>query len=180
MRIQGSLASYLVSAVLGACAQKTPPPPATGPTPAAASTTGPSQPVPAYTSSAAAQKAQAPDEASIPSQAAGRAAAEAWLAIVDAGSYAQSWNEAARLFKNAIEEAAWEKALNGSRAPLGPVRSRTLKSTKYATNLPGAPDGEYVVVLFDTSFEKKQHAVETVTPMKEADGRWRVSGYFIK
>jgi hypothetical protein len=48
------------------------------------------------------------------------------------------------------------------------------------TTLPGVPDGEYVVVQFDTSFEKKKTAIETVTPMKEPDGRWRVSGYFIK
>jgi hypothetical protein len=69
---------------------------------------------------------------------------------------------------------------NAARAPLGKVLSRTLKSATYATSLPGAPDGEYVVVKFDTSFEKKQSAIETVTPMKDPDGRWRVSGYFIK
>jgi hypothetical protein len=37
-----------------------------------------------------------------------------------------------------------------------------------------------VILLFDASFEKKQSAVETVTPMKDADGEWRVSGYYIK
>jgi hypothetical protein len=58
--------------------------------------------------------------------------------------------------------------------------SRTLKSASYAKSLPGAPDGEYVVIQFDATFEKKQSAIETVTPMKEPDGRWRVSGYFIK
>jgi hypothetical protein len=35
-------------------------------------------------------------------------------------------------------------------------------------------------VQFDTSFERKSAAVETVTPMIDPDGRWRVSGYFIK
>jgi len=29
-------------------------------------------------------------------------------------------------------------------------------------------------------FEKKKAAVETVTPMMDRDGTWRVSGYFIK
>ena len=33
---------------------------------------------------------------------------------------------------------------------------------------------------FESSFEHKASAVETVTPMKDADGTWRVSGYYIK
>jgi hypothetical protein len=48
------------------------------------------------------------------------------------------------------------------------------------TELPGAPDGEYVVFQFDTQFEHKRAAVETVTPMRDPDGSWRVSGYFIR
>jgi hypothetical protein len=55
-----------------------------------------------------------------------------------------------------------------------------VKSKEYATSLPGAPDGEYVVIQFETSFENKNDAVETVTPMKDEDGKWRVSGYFIR
>jgi hypothetical protein len=47
-------------------------------------------------------------------------------------------------------------------------------------SLPGAPDGEYVVIQFATSFENKKSAIETVTPMLDSDGEWRVSGYFIK
>ncbi|MDL1980609.1 MAG: DUF4019 domain-containing protein [Deltaproteobacteria bacterium] len=28
--------------------------------------------------------------------------------------------------------------------------------------------------------QKKKSAIETVTPMMEKDGQWRVSGYFIR
>ncbi len=48
------------------------------------------------------------------------------------------------------------------------------------TSLPGAPDGEYVVISYETSFTNKKSAIETVTPMLDKDGKWRVSGYFIK
>jgi ribosomal protein S17E len=37
-----------------------------------------------------------------------------------------------------------------------------------------------VVIQFKTSFEHNPDAVETVTPMKDSDGQWRVSGYYIK
>ena len=41
-------------------------------------------------------------------------------------------------------------------------------------------DGKYVVIQYDTVFEHKASAVETVTPMPDPDGVWRVSGYFIR
>ena len=31
-----------------------------------------------------------------------------------------------------------------------------------------------------TSFQNKRTAIETVTPMRAPDGKWRVSGYFIR
>ena len=110
----------------------------------------------------------------------GVAAAEAWLGIVDAGQYATSWDESASLFQRAISREDWEKALNATRSPLGALGSRSVSKADYATSLPGAPDGEYVVIQFTTSFANKASAVETVTPMKDTDGTWRVSGYFIK
>lgn len=66
------------------------------------------------------------------------------------------------------------------RKPLGKLISRKVKNKNYTTSLPGAPDGEYVVIQFETSFEKKKSAIETVTPMMDKDRNWRVSGYYIK
>ena len=108
------------------------------------------------------------------------AAAENWLALIDKGEYAESWKEAAEYFKTAISQNQWVSSLQAVRKPLGKLNSRTVKSKTYKTSLPGAPDGEYVVLQFTTSFENKKSALETVTPMKDKDGRWRVSGYFIK
>ena len=107
-------------------------------------------------------------------------AADAWLKLVDASQYGGSWDDAARLFKNAISKADWEKSLKGVRSPLGKVVSRKAFSKRYTESLPGAPDGKYVVIQYETSFENKKAATETVTPMLDEDGRWRVSGYFIK
>ncbi len=108
------------------------------------------------------------------------ASAEAWLDLVDGGKYADSWKQASEYFKNAVKLAQWEQSLVAVRKPLGKIISRKLSSKNYMTSLPGAPDGEYVVIQFETSFQNKKSAVETVTPMKEKDGRWRVSGYYIK
>jgi len=48
------------------------------------------------------------------------------------------------------------------------------------TSVPGGPDGQYVIIEFAASFENKKTAIETVTPMLEKDGVWRVAGYYIK
>jgi hypothetical protein len=109
-----------------------------------------------------------------------KAAATAWLRLTDAGSYGQSWEQAASMFRAAVTKADWEKALGAVRTPLGALRSRTLKAATFTRTLPGAPDGEYVVIQFATQFANKAAAVETVTPVREKDGAWRVSGYFIK
>lgn len=107
-------------------------------------------------------------------------AATAWLALVDSGKYADSWTEASEPFKAAVSRAQWEGALEKVRAPLGKVVSRKLKGAKFMRDLPGAPTGEYVVIQYDTDFAAKSGATETITPMKEKDGAWRVSGYYIK
>ena len=111
---------------------------------------------------------------------AAQAAAEQWLALVDQGQYAESWGTAASYFKNAVPEMQWVQSMKGARQPLGKMISRRLKSATFTTSLPGAPDGQYVVIQYATSFENKASAVETVTPMRGPDKQWRVSGYFIK
>jgi len=108
------------------------------------------------------------------------ASAERWLGLVDQGKYAESWKEAAALFRNAINQGQWEQSLQGVRKPLGKLITRKIRTKTYRTSLPGAPDGEYVVIEFESSFENKKSAVETVTPMMDKDGKWRVSGYYIK
>jgi hypothetical protein len=107
-------------------------------------------------------------------------AVESWLALIDANSYGASWDEAAAFFKAAVTQDKWQAAVTGARTPLGALKTRTLKSATATTTLPGAPDGNYVVFQYNTSFDQKQAAVETATVIKESDGTWRVVGYFIR
>jgi hypothetical protein len=107
-------------------------------------------------------------------------AARDWLVLADAADAGATWATAASLFRSAVPEAQWAHALTAAREPLGALVSRALRDARPAAELPGAPDGEYVVFQFDAAFEHKRTAVETVTPMRDTDGTWRVSGYFIR
>ena len=102
-----------------------------------------------------------------------------WLALIDGRQYRESWSRAAALFRRQVGAEQWQQAMSAARAPLGDLRSRKLLSAVYATSLPGAPDGEYVVLQFQTRFSAKQSAIETVTPMLDG-GSWRVSGYYVR
>ncbi len=106
--------------------------------------------------------------------------AKSWIKLVDQGKYSDAWDVAAEYLKNAVSKEDFAKSLGTARKPLGSVKSVELKSKQYATSLPGAPDGEYVVIQFKTAFQNKKSAVETITPMLDKDKKWRVSGYFIK
>jgi hypothetical protein len=106
-------------------------------------------------------------------------AAEPWLALVDRGEYSQAWETAAGFLKDRAERREFIKVVGDKRKPLGKLISRKLESMLYATSLPGAPDGQYVVLQYKTSFANKKRAIETVVPMLDNDRKWRVSGYQI-
>ena len=110
------------------------------------------------------------------------AAAKGWLSRIDAEKYAESWDEAAALFKGAVSKEQWVQTMQAERKPFGKNISRELKSKRYCTSLPGIP-GECVVIQFKALFENKKSTIstiETVTPMMDKDGKWRMSGYYIK
>jgi hypothetical protein len=108
------------------------------------------------------------------------AAAERWLKYVDGEQYDDSWKEASAFFKGAVSQEQWKRTLEALRQPLGRTLSREFISKLFTTHLPGAPDGEYVVIQFRTTFQNKKSSIETVTPMKDRDGQWRVAGYYFQ
>jgi hypothetical protein len=62
------------------------------------------------------------------------------------------------------------------REPFGALVERVPAESVYKTTLEGRPDGEYVSVNFVSKFDK-QEVQEVVTTVREADGKWRVTGY---
>ncbi len=111
-------------------------------------------------------------------------AARTWLALVDAGRYLDSWDALSPYFRGLVTREKWDAQLVNLRTPFGIVKSRKLAWKKYTTELEYAPKGEYVVIMFKTVFERmpkgQKEQVETIVPMLQRDGTWRVAGYTIK
>ena len=106
--------------------------------------------------------------------------ARSWLELTDRGDPLASWKAAGKQFQNAISADNWADSLKQVRPPLGAIVERTLLSTEFTTSFPAAPVGDYVLLVFRSSFAKKIDSRETVTLEHEADGAWRVVGYFIR
>ena len=106
--------------------------------------------------------------------------AQSWLELVDAGEYGRSWETSSAFFRIAVSEADWIAAVQAARKPLGARIHRERNDSREAISLPGAPDGEYRILLFTTEFAGKKAAHETLTLMREADGQWRVASYFVE
>jgi hypothetical protein len=102
-----------------------------------------------------------------------------WLHQIDAEKYGESWDSASSYFRGAVSRPKWIDAMTGVRKPLGSIERRFVKGAEFQTSLPGAPDGEYFVIRFETNFEHKQNAVETVTVARQGNV-WKPSGYFIQ
>ncbi|MCE0498924.1 MAG: DUF4019 domain-containing protein [Methylacidiphilales bacterium] len=107
-------------------------------------------------------------------------AAQAWLTLIDNGSYSEGWKGASTIFRGGVTEPSFSNSMETFRRPLGDLVSRKLKLAEHLTELPGAPDGQYVVMQFETSFANKKSSIETVTFVLEKDGQWKSAGYYIK
>jgi hypothetical protein len=119
-----------------------------------------------------------PQDKTDKTKAAEQAAAD-WLKFMDFDAYARGWRQASLTLKAVVSEGNFEQTLRATRTPLGVVRSRQLKSVEYKKQMPRLPEGQYALIRYNTSFEHKKVAIETVLLELEKDGHWRAAGYSI-
>ena len=110
----------------------------------------------------------------------GISSAEGWLRLIDNGKYPESRSSASAAFRNALTESRWKEIISSVRGTAGKLLSRNLASKEYVTGLSGAPEGEYVILKYRSSFENRKKAIEVVTVMRDPDGKWRGAGYTLK
>jgi uncharacterized protein DUF4019 len=110
-------------------------------------------------------------------------AARTFLALVDQGKYAESWDACALALKDAIKKDSWAGILSGNRSRLGKLESRKFEAEDTVTTVPGGPDGQYVILSYHSAFTGKKKTVavtEVVTVMQDEDKQWRAFRYFVR
>jgi hypothetical protein len=106
--------------------------------------------------------------------------AESWLALVDAGRYGESWERASTAFRSAVTKEKWIETVSAVRDQTGKLETRKIAKSQALKDPPNAPAGDYLMLQYSSTFEKKQDATETMVMAREGDKGWRTSGYFIK
>ncbi len=104
--------------------------------------------------------------------------AEQWLRAMDEHRYNDAWKQQAAVVRQGRTEQDWIQEFSGPREALGKPVMREFKRAEFATRLRGAPEGEYVSVVYLTKFSNIPLAEETVLLSRE-DGQWLVGGYSI-
>ena len=107
-------------------------------------------------------------------------AANAWLSFIDDMDYTSSWQQAAPVLQERESESAWEQTLESDHGPLGPLLSRAPQNREYTRSAPDLPEGEYVVMVYESSYTQLEDAIETVIMTRTADDSWRAAGYEIR
>jgi hypothetical protein len=102
---------------------------------------------------------------------------QAWMALLDNGSYSQAWEGAAASMHDCVSQADFDNEMQGIRGSLGKVQSRDIKSQRRMVNPAGLPEGDYCFISYTTTFENRPNMAETLMLELEQDGIWRISAY---
>ncbi|MCE0523237.1 MAG: DUF4019 domain-containing protein [Methylacidiphilales bacterium] len=103
-------------------------------------------------------------------------ASKAWMTQIDAGQYDESYAFGCDSMHDKVPQDKWEAVLKALRTPWGPVVSRKQVSHVYKPNGFEGSEGEFLVVTYDTTFQKLGPATEVVV-LKWEGGKWRGAGY---
>ena len=106
--------------------------------------------------------------------------ANAWLALIDSMQYASSWEKVSAALRQQVAQTEWEQTMRSVRGPLGPLLSRAPQGREYTTSLPNAPEGEYVVITYGSSYTQLENAVETLVMVLNPAGDWKPAGYYVR
>lgn len=100
----------------------------------------------------------------------------AWLKILDEGKYKETWERAGSQLQNGIAIDKWQKSFEANFNINGSMTERKLHSANPRKIVNGI-EGEYQLMIFDSSYERKSKVTEIVYT-KIVDGcNWKVVLY---
>jgi hypothetical protein len=101
---------------------------------------------------------------------------QTWMNQIDQGQYDESYAAASGEMHDKVPQDRWALILKTLRAPWGPVVNRQQLSHVYKPNGFEGAEGEFLVITYNTSFQKMDAAKEVVV-LRWEDGKWRAAGY---
>lgn len=96
------------------------------------------------------------------SQASAEALARKQLQRLDQGWQDEVWQAATETFQVLNEQTHWSSRQKLIRTLYGPLQTRELKRISYHKTFNLSPDGRYIIIQFQSSYENKAETIETV------------------
>lgn len=131
-------------------------------------------------SQAQAQGSAAPAAANDTAIASAQKASGVWVDQLDGAQYGPSWDDAGKVFQQAITRDKWITTVQKVRGQVGPLGTRKLEHSQFSASLPNMPAGAYVMLQYRTVSGVGGFVTETVVMEREAARGWRVVGYVVR
>lgn len=96
------------------------------------------------------------------SQAEAENQARGFLQLLDQGLQDQAWFAMTPAFQALNDRTRWESRQQVIRTSYGSLTFRQLRRVSYRQTFSLSPDGEYIMVQFQSSYQRKAETVETV------------------
>ncbi|MFO7767061.1 MAG: DUF4019 domain-containing protein [Pelovirga sp.] len=106
-------------------------------------------------------------------------AAERFARIIDSGNSSAAYSQASPLLRLVQKEQEFVSAIERAHLLLGPVQQRQLTALRSIGSYPRLPDGDYLIVQFETRTLHKNKAAEIIL-LRHQGGTWLVADYSIR
>ena len=103
-----------------------------------------------------------------------------WLALIDAGKAGDAWDLSSKQLKSAVTRAKFIEGIRDARRSLGKLEARTAERFARAHQMPGAPDGDYVIIEYSARFAQGKQLQEQLVWAIDDGDIWRVAGYYYR
>lgn len=99
--------------------------------------------------------------------------ANKWLALIDSGRYAQSWDQTSDQFKKITPKEKWIEGRTAADNQIGKLNNRTLREQVKQEK----DKVLYLILKYKLNYEKKPYVAETLVLIKEENKDWMIAGY---
>jgi hypothetical protein len=120
----------------------------------------------------------APINAEINNQSIAIETAEKFFELIEHGELEQAFNSTTEIHKDHKVKEAWINSNLIQKKYYGSFINRSIKTITSKTTIPGHPDGTYLTVIYETTFQNKEKVYERIDLMLVSENIWKVTEYF--
>lgn len=105
-------------------------------------------------------------------------AAESFLSLINEKSIDLAYLSTDPYLQAVNPQELWVRSIGAQRTFYGERTGTSIRAVNTKETLFRHPDGSYVSIIFESTFERKSYSIERLEMVLGIDGTWRVAEYF--